>query len=137
MHSIYRLLLRAAVFVCCLVPPASFATSCNREIVVPIRFQQGAVYWQHVGAGTTFNGQFGAHQHVTAAAIGQTYNADNNRTWVTTGHWQISVSGPGGFFANGEDGQLDAILPRAGEYTFSIGPCAVWGNQGMIEICAQ
>jgi hypothetical protein len=137
MHSSYRLLLRAAVFVCCLVPPASFATSCTREMVVPIRFQQGAVCWQHVGVGTTFTGQFGTRQHVTAAAIGQTYNADNNRTWVTTGHWQISVSGPGGFFANGEDGQLDAILPRAGEYTFSIGPCAVWGNQGMIEICAQ
>ena len=53
---------------------------------------------------------------------------------MTTGHWQISVSGPGGFFANGENGELDAILPRAGAYTFEIGPCAVWGNPGMIEI---
>jgi hypothetical protein len=137
MRSIYRLLPLASVFVCCLVPPASFASSCNREIVVPIRFQQGTVCWQHVGVGTTFTGQFGARQHVTAAAIGQFYNADDKRTWVTTGTWQISVSGPGGFFANGENGQLDTILPRSGEYSFEIGPCAVWGSQGMIEICAQ
>jgi hypothetical protein len=72
-----------------------------------------------------------------AAAIGQFVNADSKREWVTTGHWQISVSGPGGFFANGENGELDAILPRAGAYTFEIGPCAVWGNPGMIEICAE
>jgi hypothetical protein len=137
MRSIYRLLLPAAALACCLVPLSSWATGCNREIVVPIRFQEGTVCWQHVGVGTTFNGQFGARQHVTAAAIGQFYNSDNSRTRVTTGHWQISVSGPGGFLANGEDGQLDAILPQAGEYTFSVGPCAVWGNQGMIEICAQ
>jgi hypothetical protein len=38
---------------------------------------------------------------------------------------------------NGENGELDAILPRAGAYTFEIGPCAVWGNPGMIEICAE
>ncbi len=136
MRSLHRFLLPAAAFVGCLVPPAGWA-GCNSPIVVPIRFQQGAVCWQHVGAGTTFTGQFGARQHVTAAAIGLFDNADGKRTWVTAGHWQISVSGPGGFFANGENGELDAILPRAGEYSFEIGPCAVWGNQGMIEICAQ
>ena len=109
-----------------------------RDIVVPIQFQQGAVCWRHVGVGTTFTGRFGAHQHVTATASGQTYNSDGKRNWVTTGPWQLSVNGPGDFFANaGENGQLDAVLPQAGEYSFSIGPCAVWGNQGTIEICTQ
>jgi hypothetical protein len=41
MRAIYRLLLVTAPFVGCLVPLSSFATSCNREIVVPIRFQPG------------------------------------------------------------------------------------------------
>jgi hypothetical protein len=137
MRFVRRSLLPAAIVAGCLAPLPGWASGCNREIVVPIRFQQGAVCWQHVGVGTTFTGQFGARQRVTAAAIGQSYNSDDRHTWVTTGHWQISLSGPGGFFANGENGELDAILPRAGEYSFSIGPCAVWGNQGMIEICAQ
>lgn len=137
MPNVRRSLLPAAVLVVCLAPLTTWATGCNREIVVPIRFQQGSVCWQHVGPGTTFKGQFGARQHVTAAAIGQFHNVDERRTWVTTGHWQISISGPGGFFANGEDGQLDTVLPHPGEYTFSIGPCAVWGGDGMIEICAD
>jgi hypothetical protein len=138
MRAIDRsLLLLAAAFVFCLVPASSFASGCNREIVVPVRFAQGAVCWQHVGPGTTFTGQFGAGQHVSAAAIGQFENADGNRTWTSTGTWQISISGPAGFFANGENGQLDTVLPRAGAYSFQIGPCAVWGAPGMIEICAQ
>ena len=136
MRLLHRLLLPSAALTCCLVPLSGFA-GCNRPIVVAIRFPQGAVCWQHVGAGTTFTGEFGAHQRVTAAAIGQFVNADSKRERVTTGHWQISVSGPGGFFANGEHGELDAMLPRAGTYTFEIGPCAVWGNPGMIEICAE
>ena len=136
MRSIHRLLLPAAAVIFCLVPLSGFA-GCNREVVVPIRFAQGAVCWQHVGGGTTFTGQFGARQHVTAAAIGQFYNADGKREWVTTGTWQLSISGPGGFAASGDNGQLDTILPASGQYSFQIGPCAVWGNQGMIEICAD
>ena len=136
MHLLQRLLLPAVILACCVAPLSGFA-GCNRPIVLPIRFQQGAVCWQHVGVGTTFTGRFDARQHVTATAIGQFVNADGKREWVTTGHWQISVSGPGGFNADGQNGELDAILPRAGEYTFEIGPCAIWGNPGMIEICAE
>jgi hypothetical protein len=51
------------------VPLSGFA-GCNRPIVVAIRFPQGAVYWQHVGAGTTFTGEFGAHQRVTGPPSG-------------------------------------------------------------------
>lgn len=133
-----RALLPVAALACCLIPSTTRASGCVHEIVVPIRFAPGAVCWRHVGVGTTFDGQFAAHQHVTASAIGQTYNSDGARTWVTTGPWQVFVSGPGGFFAgSNENGQLDAVLPRAGRYSFSIGPCAVWGNEGTIEICAQ
>ncbi len=129
---------RIAALACWLIPSAAGATGCQQEIAVPIQFQAGAVCWRHVGTGTTFSGQFGAHQHVTAAASGQTYNSDGTRTWITTGPWQLSVSGPGGFFlGDGGNGQLDTMLPRNGQYSFSIGPCAVWGNQGTIEICAQ
>jgi hypothetical protein len=138
MLSATRALLTVAAVACGLIPPAIHATGCVKEIGVPIRFQPGAVCWRHVGLGTTFKGQFDANQHITASAIGQTYNSDGTRSWVTTGPWQLSVTGPGGFFAadNGND-QLDIVLSRAGQYSFSIGPCAVWGNQGTIEICAR
>jgi hypothetical protein len=136
MRSVRRLLLISTVSTCCLVPFSGWA-GCNRPIVVPIHFQQGAFCWQHSGIGTTFTGDFGARQRVTVAAHGQFENSDGTRTWVTTGPWQISISGPGGFFTGSENGQIEAILPASGPYTFEIGPCAVWGNQGMIEICAQ
>jgi hypothetical protein len=133
-----RTLLPPVAVAACLAPSVAGATGCMREIPVPIRFQQGAVCWRHVGVGTTFSGQFGARQHVTAIATGQTLNADATHTWVTTGPWQLSVTGPNGFFANASDnGQLDTVLPAAGSYSFSIGPCAVWGNQGTVEICTQ
>jgi hypothetical protein len=127
-----------AAIACLLAPSALRASACNQEIVVPIRFQAGAMCWRHVGVGTTFNGQFGAGQHVTASAIGQMYNSDGVRSWVTTGPWQLYVSGPSGFSASDNgNGQLDIVVPQAGRYSFSIGPCAVWGAPGTIEICAQ
>ena len=49
---------------------------------------------------------------------------------MTTGHWQISVSGPGGFFANGENGELDAILPRAGVDAPEVRECFVYFISG-------
>jgi hypothetical protein len=136
MRLLRRLLLTSSLSACCLVPFSGWA-GCNRPIVVPIHFQQGSFCWQHSGIGTTFTGDFGARQHVSASAHGQFFESDGTRTSVTTGPWQISVSGPGGFFASGENGQLEAVLPASGPYTFEIGPCAVWGGQGMIEICAQ
>jgi hypothetical protein len=127
-----------AASVCALVPSATFASGCQQPINVPIRFSAGAVCWRHSGPGTTFNGQFAAHQHVTASAAGQTINSDGRRTWVTTGPWQLYLTGPGGFSASADDaGRLDAVLPRSGAYVFEIGPCAVWGNQGQVEICAR
>ncbi|MGO9358471.1 MAG: hypothetical protein ACLP1D_12485, partial [Xanthobacteraceae bacterium] len=117
-----RVLLPVAAIACWLLPSAIHATGCVKEIVVPIRFQPAAVCWRHVGSGTTFIGQFGANQHITASAIGQTSNSDGTRSWVTTGPWQLSVTGPGGFFAaDSGNGQLDIVLSRAGQYSFSIG----------------
>jgi hypothetical protein len=133
-----RAFLAVAAVACGVLPNATHASSCIHEIVVPIQFQAGKQCWRHSGVGTTFTGRFGAHQYVTAGAIGETFNSDGKRTWITAGPWQLSVSGPDRFFAMADSqGQLDTMLPRSGEYRFSIGPCAVWGNEGMIEICAQ
>jgi hypothetical protein len=137
MRSIHPFRLSTAALACCLLPSAASATGCVKEILVPIRFPAGATCWRHVGIGTTFEGQFRANQQVTATAVGQTYNSDGKRVWVTTGPWQLSVSGPGGFFASTDSGRLNTVLPRTGEYSFSIGPCAVWGNKGDVAICAR
>ena len=137
MVSVNRASLPVAVLFC-LIPLGAWASSCLHEIIVPIRFRPGAVCWRHVGVGTTFKGQFGAHQHITASALGEFENSDGTRTWITTGPWKLSVTGPDGFSAGtNDDGELEAVLPQGGEYSFVTYPCAIWGNQGMIEICAQ
>jgi hypothetical protein len=138
MVSVNRALLPVAIVVSCSISLGALASSCLHEIVVPIRFQQGAVCWRHVGVGTTFKGQFGAGQHVTASAIGEFENSDARGARIATGPWKLSVTGPAGFSADtNDDGVLDALLPQNGEYNFVTYPCAIWGNQGMIEICAQ
>ena|SRR3984957_7265637 len=122
----------------CVAPSTPRASGCTQDIVVPIQFTAGSTCWKHNGPGTTFNGQFGAHQHITASAIGEIDNSDGKRNWVTTGPWQLSVTGPGGFSASDDgNGHLAATLPASGKYSFSIGPCAVWGAPGTVEICTQ
>ena len=137
MHLSGRSSLAVVTLIGCLAPAVVHAGGCQREIAVPIHFQAGAVCWRHAGVGTTFNGAFGAHQHITARAIGETVNSDGRRTWITTGPWQLYLTGPGGFSVSAPNGRLSTVLPRSGTYSFSIGPCAVWGNKGTVEICAQ
>jgi hypothetical protein len=132
-----RLSLAVMTVIGCVAPAIVHASGCRQDIAVPIHFRRGAVCWRHSGVGTTFNGEFGAHQHITASAIGETVNSDGKRTWTTTGPWQLYVTGPGGFSLSALNGQVNTVLPSSGTYSFSIGPCAVWGNKGTVEICAQ
>jgi len=136
MLHVNRALLPVAAIICSVVSSGASASGCMREIVVPINFQQGWVCWRHVGVGTTFKGQFGAHQRVTASALGEFHESDDIRSLMTiTGPWKLSVTGPNGFSAyTNEDGELDVVLPQSGQYSFVISPCSAWGNQGMIEI---
>ena len=135
MRSVRLALVPVMIAAVCVAPSTLHASGCNQDIVVPIQFSAGSTCWRHNGPGTTFNGQFAAHQHITASAIGEMYSAGGK---VTTGPWQLSVTGPGGFSASDDgNGHLAATLPAAGKYSFSIGPCAVWGAPGTVEICTQ
>lgn len=119
-------------------PAPVLATACNQEIVVPIHFARGAQCWRFTGVATTFTGAFGAGQHVVARAVGEEYFSDGNQTTMQIAPWQIYLSGPGDYSASDDgNGRLDAYLGAGGDYSFQIGPCAVWGNKGTIEICAQ
>lgn len=128
-----------ATVLCCFGSSGTLASGCMREIAVPVTFQQGAVCWWHAGAGTTFKGQFGRNQHVTAVAMGEENTSDaGNRPLTIAAPWQLTLNGPHGFSANsGPDGQLSVVLPENGQYSLVTFPCAIWGNQGMVEICAQ
>ena len=51
---------------------------------------------------------------------------------------QLSISGPGVVF-EGNDGpneQLKHFTKKAGTYEISIGPCAAWGSEVVIKVCA-
>jgi hypothetical protein len=112
------------------------ASSCNQEIKIPIRFERGAVCWRFVGVATTFVGDFAKGQHISAMGIGETYTDT-----VAPVRLQISLSGPNNAFiedhVESESDPNDfGVLPRSGRYEFQIGPCAQWGSEVMIKICA-
>jgi hypothetical protein len=132
MPSVARPSLATTAAILCLIADSAHASSCRRNIIVPIRIPQGATCWQHVGVGTTFKGRFLARQNVTATAVGAGDPAsEDNR-------WGLTVTGPNGFVANsGESGTLTALLPASGEYSFSTFPCAIWGGKGTVKICAR
>lgn len=107
----------------------------TRTIEVPIQFQRGSTCWSFAGRGTDFTGRFFGGQTVSVRASGDFHMSDGRRNWTEhNSPWQITITGPGGFFVDGE-GRMQASLPRTGNYTFSMGPNAIRGNQGRIEIC--
>ena len=125
--------LAIAAAILCLIADSAYASSCRRNIIAPIRIPKGASCWQHIGVGTTFTGRFLAGQKVTATAVGNEGDpaSEDNR-------WGLNLNGPNGFHASSGDlGPLNANLPESGEYRFSTWPCAIWGGNGTVKICAQ
>jgi hypothetical protein len=131
----------ALVFV--LAAPA-FGSTCDHEIVVPIKFQPGKDYWFHKGAGTTFSGTFQKGQSVIIEAAGGTqYPMDGLLHWIaaTSDPWNLRVEGPGGFttnsalHANGEPtGEVLFKIPRTGRYVATVGPCVAGKTSGTVFV---
>ncbi len=120
------------------VSTSSFAQGRSRTIEVPIKFQAGSTCWKFAGRGTDFAGTFRAGQKVTVTAAGDFHMSDGKKNWTEQQPWQISVEGPGNFFETAErDGNFVITLPSNGRYIFSIGPNAVRGNKGVIEVCTN
>jgi hypothetical protein len=68
----------AALFSATMFPHSALASSCDREIVVPIKFTPGSVSWHHHGVGTTFVGQFSKGQTLVINAVGRVFSGDDN-----------------------------------------------------------
>jgi hypothetical protein len=131
--------LAVALFAAALALPSQlFASSCNNPIVVPIQFKGKAQCWEHRGKGTHFFGQFLKGQNISVGAAGGTkYTTDGDLSWTIKDPWQISIEGPGGFSSYELGGVLYAKLPATGKYVVSLGPCAIWGAQGTVVLCAS
>jgi hypothetical protein len=123
-------------------PGVSFASSCRNEVTEQIRFQRGATCWTYSGAATHFVGRFSAKQKVAIRMTGIVDEYDPKSKAITSS-WaarQPSLEGPGGFHAEApaldDSGKLDVVLPKTGQYRFGFYPCAMWHQQGKVEICA-
>jgi hypothetical protein len=122
-----------------LAPRPAEATACNREIVVPIAFARGSTQWVHRGPGTTYVGSFKQGQSLTIGAAGGVgYPVTPDFAWARNSQdqWEISVAGPRGFSQSSNFGTepFSLRLPASGKYTFTIYPCADWGEPGTVMI---
>lgn len=112
------------------------ASGCIKEVKVPIRFARGATCWAYSGPGNTFVGNFLAQQFVTVKAIVERYD---DSIGVNLDNAQPSIAGPGNSFESNVDSpdeQLRYLTPREGLYQITIGPCAAWGSDVVIKVCA-
>jgi hypothetical protein len=119
-----------------------YGSSCNHEIVVPIKFRGGSYEWVHRGVGTHFFGNFIKGQSISvASAAGTGYDTRGDLSWTRTKDdpWQVYISGPGGFSQLGDfdNGTLFVKIPATGKYVIQIGPCAVWGAPGTVLVHAS
>ena len=118
-----------------LTTTAAQASFCDKVVTAPIRFAHGAACWTYAGPANRFTGKFKAGQRITVRAIVERHE-DSVRTDLDDA--QLSISGPGVVF-EGNDGpneQLKHFTKKAGTYEISIGPCAAWGNEVIIKVCA-
>jgi len=119
----------------------ALASACNREIVAYVRMTAGQACWTYRGPATTFVGDFGNGQRVSAQMSGRSAEYDPRTGKVSTS-WRPrdpNVEGPGGFyFADAEaPGALTFVAPANGTYRLSFSPCSMWGGQGAVRICAK
>jgi hypothetical protein len=101
----------------------------------------GQVCWSYRGAATTFVGRFSVGKTISAQMIGEASDYDPRSGSVATVSRprDPNVEGPGGFFfADAQaPGLLTFIAPANGSYRFSFSPCAMWGAEGTVRICAR
>jgi hypothetical protein len=122
----------------------AFASGCNHEIVVPIRFPPGKLDWIHRGKGTHYFGNFRRGQSLSIAGAGGTnHDVGGDLSWASRSSdpWQLTIEGPGGFTMSSDVNNEGVLyvdkLPSTGKYVISIGPCADWGEPGTILIHAS
>jgi hypothetical protein len=123
------------------LPVSASASSCNKDVVAQIRMAAGQVCWSYRGAATTFVGRFSVGKTISAQMIGEASDYDPRSGSVATVSRprDPNVEGPGGFFfADAQaPGLLTFIAPATGTYRFSFSPCAMWGAEGAVRICAR
>jgi hypothetical protein len=132
-----------ALFVALAFSTPSIASSCNHEIVVPIKFPPGKLEWAFRGRGTHFFGFFQKGQSLNIAGAGGIHDFSGDFSWASssTDPWQITIEGPNGFIQV-TDVETEGVLyveklPATGKYVISIGPCADWGESGTLIIHAS
>jgi hypothetical protein len=127
----------AALVVLAFSTDAVRGSACTDPIERQIQFLRGSACWHFTGTGTSFIGNFQAGQRLKARATGE-YRELHRKFWAT---WQLSIIGPDDAVladtnSDYTEGQpLAFVIPRTGTYRFDVGPCAVWGYIGNIEIC--
>ncbi len=106
-----------------------------------IRMGSGQVCWLYRGAATAFVGRFGVGRTITAEMIGEAsdYDPRSGSAATVSRPRDPNVEGPGGFFfADAQaPGLLTFVAPANGTYRFSFSPCAMWGAEGAVKICAR
>ncbi len=136
---------RAAVIAAFVLVPAlsgpALATSCSREAAARIRFPGRQACWTYRGPATLFVGKFSSGQTVSAHMMGEAtdYDPRNGSAATVSRPRDPNVEGPGGYFFAVPDapGDLTFVAPATGTYRFSFSPCAMWGAEGVVKICAH
>jgi hypothetical protein len=127
----------AALFALAFVTDVVRGSACTDPIERQVRFSRGSACWHFTGTGTSFIGNFQAGQRIEASATGE-YRELHRKFWAP---WQLSVVGPHNAVLadtnldHKEGEPLTFVIPQTGKYRFDIGPCAVWGYVGKVEIC--
>jgi hypothetical protein len=124
-----------------LLPATAIASACNHEKLVPIKFEPGAQCWHYSGNATTFRGDFASDQTVEVRVSGQSaeFDATTGKTVIRRAPRIADVSGPDNYSDDGDfaTGILKFRTRRAGTYNIGFSPCAMWGGDGDVLICAR
>src|ERR1019366_5645651 len=124
-----------------LAPGTARSSASNEEIVAGIHIATGDRCWAYSGHATTFMGKFSQGQNVEVKMSGEASDYDP-ATKKDVKSWQPrapTAEGPGEFSTEAEMDRngLNFRTPANGPYRLSFYPCAMWGGQGEVRICAD
>jgi len=115
--------------------------ACSREVVARIRTPPGEPCWTYRGTATVFVGKLSNGRTISVQMTGESTEYDPRTGQVAT-RWRPrdpNVEGPGGYFDGDAEapGLMTFVAPANGDYRFSFSPCAMWGEPGVVRICAR
>jgi len=100
-----------------------------------MNFESGQKCWKYRGTASIFSETFAAGQKLVVTSTGELRYLDGKYEYTVTQPREISVGRHGDSNTFDVDDDTEFVIPKSGEYEFSIWPHEMQGYPGTFIVC--